>query len=470
MGQIFFKMIVGAVAGTAAWAISEPTTPAGLFDEQGWQRSGMILILLLGGFVGLSLGGVNGYLQGSRVHTMKGLGLGLLGGLIGASLGLAVGSFFLRMFPPDLFVSIDKYAMTTRMLGRTLFMTSLGLGIGLGIGAAGWTKRRVVVGALGGLAGGAVAGFLFDPVSLILAPIIMQLKMSQAQSQGAVEVGIFGRALIGILIGGGVGLFMGVFDRVTRSAWLRLTLGRNEGKEWVVDAPQTFIGRNESAHVPLFGDNSIAPMHACIAKQGPNYILMDGGSPIGTYLNGQPVKQAPLFHGAVIRIGTYDLQFLMRTGQAPVYGPEALRSMGFGGQQAQTQGQPVGVQTYGPSSGATIAAAPPPGFLGATVMPPAASAALPAASTLVAMSGPVAGQRFSVHGPLEIGREAAGISIGFDASASRRHAMLAPGPSGIQLTDLNSTNGTFVNEQRVQTTTLRSGDVVRIGATSFRVE
>lgn len=469
MGQLFFKMLVGAVAGAAAWAISEPTTPARLFDEAGWQRSGLILIMLLGGFVGLSLGGVNGYLQGSRVHTSKGLGLGLLGGLVGASLGLVIGSFFLRMFPPDLFVSIDKYAMPTRMLGRTLFMTSLGLGIGFGIGVAGWTKRRVLVGTLGGLAGGAVAGFLFDPVSLILAPFIMQLKA--APGGGAIEVGIFGRALTGILIGGGVGLFMGVFDRITRSAWLRLTLGRNEGKEWVVDAPQTFIGRSESAHVPLFGDNSIAPMHACIAKQGPNYILMDGGSPIGTFLNGQPVKQVPLFHGAVIRIGGYDLQFLMRTGAAPVYGPEALRSMGLSGQASQQQVQPVGIQSYGqPAGGATIAAAPPPGFLGTTAMPPTASAPLHATSTLVAMSGPVAGQRFPVNEPLEIGREAAGIPIGFDASASRRHAMLAPGPTGLQLTDLNSTNGTFVNEQRVQTTTLRHGDVVRIGATSFRVE
>ena len=457
MGQVFFKMLVGAVAGTLAWVICEPQMPANVYDEAGWQRASLLLVLLIGGLVGIALGGVNGYLQGSRVHTLKGLGFGLLGGLLGASLGNGIGGAFLRLFPGDLSTATDKYPIFYIMMGRLMFMAPLGLCIGLGIGLVGWTKRRILVGALGGFAGGVLAGLLFDPVSFTLGSIVVAMKQSQPGAGGVVEVGIFGRALLGILVGGGIGLFMGVFDRATRTAWLRLTLGRNEGKEWVVDAPQTFIGRSESAHVPLFGDNSIAPMHACIARQGPNYILMDGGSPVGTYLNGQPVKQMPLFHGAVIRIGTFDLQFMMRTGQAPVYGPEVLRSMSQYPVQPQVA-PPVGAQTM------VATMAPPPGMVTQAVP------SIAHASTLVALAGQLAGQRFTVHGPLEIGREGTGIALASDASASRRHAAVSPGPAGLQLTDLGSTNGTFVNEQRVQNAVLRPGDVVRIGTTTFRVE
>jgi ABC transport system ATP-binding/permease protein len=251
-------------------------------------------------------------------------------------------------------------------------------------------------------------------------------------------------------------------QRLSRTAWLRLTLGRNEGKEWIVDAPQTFIGRSEKAHVPLFGDPSIAPMHACIVRQGGNYLLADGGSPVGTYLNGQRIQQVPLFHGAVIRVGTLDLQFLMRAGKAPQYAPEQVRAGAYPylatspGGYPPTPAQPVGAQTYAtPQTMPTMAPQPMP------------QQAMPA---LVVMSGPMSGQRFEIRQAIEIGREASGISMSTDGSASRRHAMISPTPNGPQLTDLNSTNGTFVNEQRVQNAMLRAGDIVRIGTTTFRVE
>jgi hypothetical protein len=62
-----------------------------------------------------------------------------------------------------------------------------------------------------------------------------------------------------------------------------------------------------------------------------------------------------------------------------------------------------------------------------------------------------------------------------DSQASTHHAEIAPGPGGnsYQITDLNSTNGTFVNEQRLIPNAprpLNPGDMVRIGTTSFAYE
>jgi hypothetical protein len=47
--------------------------------------------------------------------------------------------------------------------------------------------------------------------------------------------------------------------------------------------------------------------------------------------------------------------------------------------------------------------------------------------------------------------------------ASRRHAEISAGPDGYSLRDLASTNGTFVNGERIETRALRPGDRIEIG-------
>src|SRR5919204_444388 len=56
-----------------------------------------------------------------------------------------------------------------------------------------------------------------------------------------------------------------------------------------------------------------------------------------------------------------------------------------------------------------------------------------------------------------------------DGEASRRHALLRPQPDGsVVLEDLGSTNGTYVNGQRITgPVTLRGGERVRIGDTEL---
>lgn len=94
----------------------------------------------------------------------------------------------------------------------------------------------------------------------------------------------------------------------------------------------------------------------------------------------------------------------------------------------------------------------------------------PIGFTLVAMDGPLMGQRFSISGPTDVGREQPAIPMSFDSQVSRKHAQLVPDAMGLAVTDLNSTNGTFVNGQRVQSQTVRSGDLVKVGSTTFRVD
>jgi hypothetical protein len=73
--------------------------------------------------------------------------------------------------------------------------------------------------------------------------------------------------------------------------------------------------------------------------------------------------------------------------------------------------------------------------------------------------------------PLTVGRdETADIRV-TDTAMSRFHAELSPAAGGgLHVRDLNSSNGTFVNEEPITDADLRRGDQLRIGHTIFTYE
>jgi pSer/pThr/pTyr-binding forkhead associated (FHA) protein len=52
---------------------------------------------------------------------------------------------------------------------------------------------------------------------------------------------------------------------------------------------------------------------------------------------------------------------------------------------------------------------------------------------------------------------------------SKEHAMLTVGTAQVVLSDPGSTNGTFVNGERVTRVILKSGDEIRFGESFFRL-
>lgn len=92
---------------------------------------------------------------------------------------------------------------------------------------------------------------------------------------------------------------------------------------------------------------------------------------------------------------------------------------------------------------------------------------------LVVVKGENRGAFASVRGSITIGRsDDADLTI-LDTKASSFHAKVTSLESGIViLEDLDSTNGTYVNKERIEQTPLRSGDLVKIGRTImvFRAE
>ncbi len=89
---------------------------------------------------------------------------------------------------------------------------------------------------------------------------------------------------------------------------------------------------------------------------------------------------------------------------------------------------------------------------------------------LVFSEGPLAGQRVEVDAELVLGREDASLTID-DEEISRRHAVIRPTDGGIEIEDLGSTNGTYVNAVRIESATrLAGGDTVKLGRSVLQVE
>lgn len=87
--------------------------------------------------------------------------------------------------------------------------------------------------------------------------------------------------------------------------------------------------------------------------------------------------------------------------------------------------------------------------------------------------GPCAGETITIEAELVLGREQPDPGrCGGDSRLSRRHARVFIDDAGRPaVEDFRSTNGTWVNERRIaDTCPVQSGDVLRVGQTTFEVE
>lgn len=155
-------------------------------------------------------------------------------------------------------------------------------------------------------------------------------------------------------------------------------------------------------------DVQISREHVVISRQGDAYVLEDQGSGTGTYLNGQRVQTSALRSGDIIRIGSTWLEVREEI---------------------------------------------------ASLERPAAKAELP--------------KHLEKH--FQIGREKILIGRSQDndvvldsPNVSRKHAAVDKGSGRFYLQDLKSTNGTFLNSERiVERVRLKPGDVISLGSFSL---
>ena len=94
-----------------------------------------------------------------------------------------------------------------------------------------------------------------------------------------------------------------------------------------------------------------------------------------------------------------------------------------------------------------------------------AVAALPSGSSLlIARRGPGAGSRFLIDSDVTtVGRHPDADIFLDDVTVSRRHAEFVRSAAGVQVRDLGSLNGTYVDGERIDTVPLGEGAEVQVG-------
>ena len=203
-----------------------------------------------------------------------------------------------------------------------------------------------------------------------------------------------------------------------------------------------WIGR-KGCHVDL-PDSSLDLRHCSIAVRGTQLVVHDADSHMGTFLDGQKVKDAVIGEGV----------HLMRVGSALV-SIEPTSETG-------TAVEPIELDTNEiVSSAAEIEALrtrPIKSFAGIKRM------------MLVCIDGPLVGQEFEIPPTgLVVGRE--GHVRVPDEYLSRKHfEVFAEADGTIRVRDLDSRNGTFLNTLPAHNTKVQSGDEIRAGVHRFRVE
>lgn len=256
--------------------------------------------------------------------------------------------------------------------------------------------------------------------------------------------------------------------------------GRRVGTLEVV-REERLIGRAAECALVLPGAG-VSRVHAAVFLRGDTVVLRDEGAANGVRVDGRRITEAtPLGAESVVNISSYCLRLLPPAGPAaPAAGPAPKSTAAApppAGERSRARGSTpaTGVAEEGAGEGGAG------GWELETVLEGSAAAVRARAPAVVSSATPLelvgrGGPYDGMHLPLSkrvitVGRYAGSDLALEHPSISRRHAQLRPSPEGTQvdLLDLRSANGTFVDGERAKRATVRVGSVLRFGELSFRL-
>ncbi len=232
-----------------------------------------------------------------------------------------------------------------------------------------------------------------------------------------------------------------------------------DGREYTISGERLVFGRDASSDV-VVGGTEVSRRHAEIERISEGYVLNDF-SVNGTYVNGERVgRQHLLARADVIRIGHDEFRFYADVSSPTP--PRSRRSV----PQVTAPHPPTGA---GARLSDTMHGLPPSALSAAAT--PTQPQVAPLASLLV-RSGALKGRRLPVKVPVvNIGRADFNDVVIADASVSTSHAKLQRRDDIWVLTDLGSTNGTFVEGERLSgEVALGPGTTVKFGEVAVLFE
>jgi FHA domain len=303
----FYLSLASGLGAFLGWLVLEPffndNAPEGEF-----QWSGLLLFPTVAGLIGMFLGAAEGAMcrnaQRAAICAVVGLGVGFAGGLVSlvvAGILFQITSAIAIAFskkPPQDGELPTGLGFLFWMMGRASAWALAAIPAGIGQGIALREPKVFLNGLLGGVLGGLLGGMAFDPISKVFVSPDGEAWLSRG----------VGLTLIGLM----VGLFVGMVEQWTKSAWLLMKAGPLAGKQFVVFRNPTVLGSAPKADVYLFKDDAIEPRHALIHDRGGRFEIEDLNTIDGTYVNGVPISRQVLKSGDQIVLGKTVFEFALK--------------------------------------------------------------------------------------------------------------------------------------------------------------
>jgi hypothetical protein len=299
----FYLSLASGLGAFLGWLVLEP-----FFDDKHTGWAGFLLFPTVAASIGMFLGAAEGIMcrnaQRAAICAAVGLGVGFVGGLVSVFLATimftitSVISLAFSKKQPQRGELPTGLGFLFFMMGRASAWALAAVPAGIGQGIALREPKVLLNGLLGGVLGGLLGGMAFDPIYLMF---------TKEDGEASLSRGI-GLTLIGLM----VGLFVGMVEQWTKSAWLLMKAGPLAGKQFVLFRNPTVLGSAPKADVYLFKDGAIEPRHALIHDRGGRFEIEDMNTADGTYVNGLPVSRQILKSGDQIVLGKTMLEFALK--------------------------------------------------------------------------------------------------------------------------------------------------------------
>jgi pSer/pThr/pTyr-binding forkhead associated (FHA) protein len=230
--------------------------------------------------------------------------------------------------------------------------------------------------------------------------------------------------------------FLSVVYKQEESSMLKLILSGAEKKEVELNQPRITVGRDSSNDIVLSAAG-VSGFHAEFHCDQGRVFLVDVGSSNGTFINGKKISgRQELKAWDKLRFESVEAELVDPEGRRPTTVSRAVTDADLS--KVAAKATQVGAAVGG--------------------------------WTLVGKDAPVGDKTFPLSGTLVIGREA-NCDIPVDSpQISRRHAEISLSGDTATIKDLGSSNGTFVNGNKVTQAALKSGDEIKIDKIRFAVQ
>lgn len=190
---------------------------------------------------------------------------------------------------------------------------------------------------------------------------------------------------------------------------------RRQAGVWLVES--TFvIGSDPRCHLVL-DDSSVSEKHAQIQLEGTHLYLSDLGSYKGTFVNSEKISDRfQLRAGDIVKVGDVELE---------ITDPKARAGASAAGPRTKSEW------------------------------------------SMMALSGELQGKSIPLHGTMVLGRSEKCDVVINDEHMSRRHAEINLRDGVLRIIDLNSSNGTRVNNVKITEKVLKPGDKINFDQLVF---